>query len=303
MAKEFYSNGKLLLTAEYAILDGAKGLALPTKFGQYLKGRNENSEIISWTSIDEENKPWFNATFSKDGLKTLHTTDRDISKKLVQILSEAKRLNPSFLSKPTDFTIIESKLTFPRNWGLGSSSTLIANIAEWAQVDPYKLLASTFGGSGYDIACAENDNPIVYQKKKLAPIVKDVHFKPTFSDRLFFIYLNQKKNSRDAINAYRNLKVDKTDLISKINKITEGIIQSTDLNEFEQLLNDHENLISKTLQTPTIKEVLFPDYKGSIKSLGAWGGDFILATGKKTEMEYFTKKGFTTVLPYTEMIL
>jgi mevalonate kinase len=28
----FYSNGKLLLTGEYLVLDGAKSLALPTKF-------------------------------------------------------------------------------------------------------------------------------------------------------------------------------------------------------------------------------------------------------------------------------
>ena len=32
----FYSNGKLLITGEYVVLDGAKALALPTKFGQSL---------------------------------------------------------------------------------------------------------------------------------------------------------------------------------------------------------------------------------------------------------------------------
>jgi hypothetical protein len=36
MQKTFYSNGKLLITGEYLILDGAKGLALPTKMGQNL---------------------------------------------------------------------------------------------------------------------------------------------------------------------------------------------------------------------------------------------------------------------------
>jgi len=30
----FYSNGKLLITGEYLVLDGAKALALPTKYGQ-----------------------------------------------------------------------------------------------------------------------------------------------------------------------------------------------------------------------------------------------------------------------------
>ena len=32
MIKNYYSNGKLLLSGEYAILDGAEGWAIPTKF-------------------------------------------------------------------------------------------------------------------------------------------------------------------------------------------------------------------------------------------------------------------------------
>ena len=32
----FYSNGKLLLTGEYLVLNGAVALAIPTKFGQTL---------------------------------------------------------------------------------------------------------------------------------------------------------------------------------------------------------------------------------------------------------------------------
>ncbi len=32
----FRSNGKLLLTAEYLVLDGARAIALPTKLGQSL---------------------------------------------------------------------------------------------------------------------------------------------------------------------------------------------------------------------------------------------------------------------------
>jgi len=303
MTKELYSNGKLLLTAEYVILDGAKGLALPTKFGQSLKLRHEDSETFGWISIDKTNEPWFSATFSKTDLKTLNTTDKDISNRLVQILSEAKQLNPSFLSNPSDYNNIEAKLTFSRNWGLGSSSTLISNIAEWAQVDPYKLLATTFGGSGYDIACAQNNTSIVYQKSKNKPVVHALNFQPCFLNHLFFVYLNQKKNSRDAIKAYRNLDFDKHALISKINGITDGIIKCTQLKEFELLLNNHEYLISKTLKTPTIKELLFSDYPGTIKSLGAWGGDFILATGSEAEMEYFKKKGYSTILSYTEMIL
>lgn len=302
MTKQFYSNGKLLLTGEYAILDGAKGLALPTTFGQFLNIKRSASETLDWVSLDVNDEPWFSAKFSRTDIKTISTTNEEVSNRLTQILSEAKRLNPNFLSHASDYNSIEAKLTFPRNWGLGSSSTLIANIAEWAAVNPYRLLLATFGGSGYDIACASHDKPILYQNRTYNPIISEVDFQPIFSRNLFFVYLNQKKNSRDAIKAYNNLDFDKNELISKIDVITERIVDCTALNEFEDLLNTHENVISKTLTIPTIKETLFADYPGSLKSLGAWGGDFILATGTSETMGYFKSKGYTTILPYTEMI-
>lgn len=303
MSKELYSNGKLLLTAEYAILDGAKGLALPTKFGQSLKLEHDNSDILHWVSLDNNNKPWFIATFSRDELKTIKTSDKEVSTRLIQILSEAKKLNPKFLSNSSDYNRIEAKLTFARNWGLGSSSTLITNISAWAKVDPYKLLASTFGGSGYDIACARHDTALVYKKNTPTPMVSSINFQPPFTDDLFFVYLNQKKNSRDAIAAYSTLNFDKHNLIAKIDEITAAIIECSELKEFEQLLNTHEIILSHILQIPTIKELLFSDYNSTIKSLGAWGGDFILVTGKEAEMEYFKNKGYTTIISYAEMIL
>ncbi len=303
MTKELYSNGKLLLTGEYAILDGAKGLALPTKFGQSLKLETSNSEILEWKSLDENGTIWFSAQFSKIELKTIHTSDADISKRLAQILLEAKKLNASFLSSKTDYNLVEAKLTFPRDWGLGTSSTLIANIAKWANVNPYRLLASTFGGSGYDIACAQYNTPILYRSNEYMPSVSKVNFQPNFSDQLHFVYLNQKKNSRDAINNYRKLDFDKTVLISKIDAITDKILKCKNVKEFAVLLNTHEIILSETLKIPTIKETLFSDYTNTIKSLGAWGGDFVLATGTLSEMTYFRNKGYSTILPYKEMIL
>jgi hypothetical protein len=41
---------------------------------------------------------------------------------------------------------------------------------------------------------------------------------------------------------------------------------------------------------------------GAIKSLGAWGGDFILASGNQKTPNYFHEKGFKTVISYSEMI-
>ncbi|MGC1514847.1 MAG: GYDIA family GHMP kinase [Maribacter sp.] len=303
MNNPIYSNGKLLLTAEYAVLDGAKALALPTTFGQSLTLGNTASDTLDWVSLDENSTPWFSARFLKHTLKPLHTTDIAISDRLTQILTETKRLNPKFLAKGTSVNAVETQLTFPKNWGLGSSSTLVSNIAKWADVNPYTLLFATFGGSGYDIACARHDRPILYQKNHDTPIVRELDFSPPFSEHLFFVYLNQKKNSRDAIRAYRNLKFDKQGLISQIDTITEHLLICSDLPEFERLIDQHEQLLSKTLAIPTVKASLFSDYRnGTVKSLGAWGGDFILVTGAMQDMEYFKKKGYVTIVSYAEMI-
>jgi hypothetical protein len=52
-----------------------------------------------------------------------------------------------------------------------------------------------------------------------------------------------------------------------------------------------------------IKQELFKDFRGEIKSLGAWGGDFILVSGDKESPNYFKNLGFTTIIPFEEMIL
>ena len=134
-------------------------------------------------------------------------------------------------------------------------------------------------------------------------MVHEIDFNPNFKDQLYFIYLNQKKSSRDAISAYQKLNLDKNDLILKVNDITSSILKCTQLSKFEELLTEHEETLSKILGIKTIKETHFADYAKTIKSLGAWGGDFILATGDFEDMSYFKEKGYITILPYSEMIL
>ena len=53
----------------------------------------------------------------------------------------------------------------------------------------------------------------------------------------------------------------------------------------------------------TVKEAFFSDFKGAIKSLGGWGGDFILAVSTQDPSPYFKERGFDTVIPYREIIL
>lgn len=303
MQKEFYSNGKLLLSGEYAILDGALGLAVPTKYGQSLKLTPISSTgLLEWTSLDEKGSIWFSGSFNLDSITTISTTDDTISKTLIDLLSEAKSQNPEFLENTDGFSV-ETNLNFPRNWGLGTSSTLINNIAQWAKIDSYKLLWNAFGGSGYDIACAQHDGPILYQLENNTPKVKEVSFDPPFKNSIYFVHLNQKQSSKEAIAAYREQQFNIVRLLEEVSAITKKMETSSSLSEFEALIQQHEEILSKVLGLQTIKSKLFPDYSGAIKSLGAWGGDFIMATGHEKTPGYFKSKGYKTIFSFSELVL
>ena len=305
MTKEFYSHGKLLITGEYAVLDGAKSLALPTQYGQKLKVKPIETPILYWRSLDVDGTVWFETTFQLEALKNPAEQYRDcgeVEQTLVHLLRAAQQLNPEFLQTDQGFEV-ETQLEFPRNWGLGSSSTLINNLAQWARIDAFQLLWNGFSGSGYDIACAQNDGPLIYQIIQEQPTIEQVAFHPPFYEHLYFVYLDKKQNSREGIARYRSLIGKKEQLLSSVNEITTALLQTQNLADFEALLNQHEELISKAIQLPTVKSELFKDYFGSVKSLGAWGGDFVLATGNDDSPKYFKEKGYSTVIPYQQMIL
>lgn len=302
----FYGHGKLLLTGEYFVLDGAKSVALPTKLGQrmHVRYRPSNDPKLYWKSYDLENKCWFEANFELWHFNIL-TEVNEQTEVLQAILKQARKQNIHFLRDGYDIHV-ETVLEFPLTWGLGSSSTLIYNIAQWAYTSPFELQQKIFGGSGYDIACAQSMGPIVYQVNNKRPNWGTISFSPLFKDNLYFVYLNQKQNSRDGIQRYKDLVSDTDCTVKKLNDITDRIAQCIDLNEFEELICEHENLISAQLDLPRVKDSKFSDYDGEIKSLGAWGGDFILATSKNTEeqtRDYFKSKGYETVLTFDELIL
>jgi mevalonate kinase len=303
MKKTFYSNGKLLITSEYLVLDGAKALALPTKFGQNLTIEEGTNQEIHWTSYDYDNSFWFEDTFTFSEIKNKTTFENQpIKSTLITILHEAFLLSPFFLNESQGYTIT-TQLTFPKFWGLGTSSTLLNNIAQWLQIDAYTLLKNSFGGSGYDIACAQNNSPILYQLVKGKPRVEKISFEPKCISNLYFVYLNQKQNSKAAIASYYSKSKTIENRIPFFDAITDAILKNNDFENFSSLLLKHENEMSTILELPTIKNALFSDFKGTIKSLGAWGGDFVLVVSKENPTSYFREKGFETILPYSEMIL
>ncbi len=293
-----YSNGKLLITGEYLVLNGAEALALPLKSGQSLDYKETTNNLIKWKSYDLKNNIWYSAIIDKDNLKVIESSDSNISKRLYEILNSIRSHNSEFLNK--NGCEIETKLNFHKDWGLGSSSTLISNLSKLANVDPYVILNQTFGGSGYDIACCEVNHPILYSLINGKRLIQKVNFNPSFKNNLYFIYLNQKQDTSKEILSYRNLKISDSD-IYKVTSISKEIINTKSQEEFNLLLDTHEEILSSILKRDTIKKQLFSDFEGSIKSLGAWGGDFILSSSESNPSSYFMSKGFSLVISYNEM--
>jgi mevalonate kinase len=292
----FYSNGKLLLTGEYLVLDAAPAIALPTKLGQFLEVQVTEGHS-SWKSYDHKEECWFSMQFDlTDILADQFDVANEQERTIASLLREMHQQNADCFS--ADHYQFTTKLDFDRNWGLGSSSTLVNNLAQFAQVDPYQLLAKSFGGSGYDIACAQAEQPIVYQDKSY----QSIKIPNVIKNNLYFIYLNKKQNSRKAIKYYKDLSTDKSVYIEQLKRLTQQFLSATHIDEAKIWMTEHEEMISRLLQQKPVKESRFPDFKGAVKSLGAWGGDFVAAIGDENCADYFKSKGYSIIFSYKELI-
>ena len=319
---QFQAHGKFLLTGEYLVLKGALALAIPLKLGQTLSVETCHGASLQWDAHQPDG-PWFSVTLNPENLEIINSDDQPKAEKLTQILKAIKQLNPTAFKEGLHF---ETRLDFDPNWGLGSSSTLIANLARWANVNPYELLKLTFGGSGYDIACATAEGPIYYQLSTSEPALRQaqgpkvvepvetptptaepIDFNPPFADHLFFIYQGQKQSSSKEIKAFLE-KTNPIDLqkdIEAVSEISRAVPKCETLDEFAMLMQCHERIIARCIgQEPVQKR--FPDFEGVLKSLGAWGGDFILAATEWPESqvkEYFKGKELDVVFGYKEMLI
>ncbi len=198
---------------------------------------------------------------------------------------------------------VRTALEFPRNWGLGSSSTLVNNIAKWVDRNPFKLLFDSFGGSGYDIACANSEKPLFYRLEDTQPKAYQVDFNPSFKENLFFVYLNVKQSSRASIAHFQEVQDFDDQTLDHISAIGKELIRCGNQEDFDMLLAEHERIIGSVLGEQPVQQRYFDDFPGQIKSLGAWGGDFVLVSSRTDPRNYFLKKGFKTVIPYSDMVL
>ncbi len=303
----FYGRGKLLLSGEYFVLDGAQALALPTTVGQSMrvKYRQSYQPVLSWKSYDHTGKVWFESSFEFWHFNPIRPLNDETEKFVSGALKAVRMQNPHFLRDDVD-VFVETKIEFPLDWGLGSSSSFIYNVAQWAYIGPFELLKKTIGGSGYDIACAQAMGPIRYQKFEGKPQWESTPFNPSFKNNIYFIYLGKKQNSQSEVVKYNEMKIPgKESVITEISQLTREMIYANDLVTFNKVIREHESVVARTLNYTKVKELRFTDFWGEVKSLGAWGGDFAMVTSDRSPQEtreYFELKGISTVIPFSEII-
>ena len=314
----FKSNGKFMLTGEYLVLKGAVALALPLKLGQSMNVETLDSDegLIYWNAFlkttrqqDNETTSWFNVVLRKRDFCVLKSDDKEKAERLSNILSKVKSLNNNIFKENHDYRF-STLLDFDSQWGLGSSSTLINNVAEWANIDPYQLLGLTFKGSGYDIACAKANGPIFYETTsgdnyKQVRRSETASFYHDFKDNLYFVYLGHKQNSSKEVKAFLDKDKDYTEEIKSVSEISRMLPSINDLDEFCRLMDTHEDIIASCIGRHCVRDD-FKGFEGMVKSLGAWGGDFILAATKHDEdyvKKYFENKSLDVIIKYKDIVL
>jgi mevalonate kinase len=300
----FYSNAKLMLTGEYLVLKGAVSLALPLVKGQELKVLySEKRPYLSWRTYVMGDY-WFEANYSLPDLAIANTNDFPIAQNIRDILIQARTLNKDFLN-PDIHIEVTSKINFDINWGLGSSSSLIVNIAKWANINPFDLHFRVSEGSGYDVAAALSDHPVIYQIINDTPKYTEVEFCPPFHDKIYFAYLGKKRNSAEAVANFNKLDTNLDREVEEISVITQKIVSSTNQVDFINFLKRHDKIISRLLSIKPLHANRFHDFNGYAKSLGAWGGDFAMFISdlpKEYVLTYFRKKELKHYFPYKEII-
>ena len=290
----FRARGKLLISGEYLVLSGARALAVPLKFGQVMQLEKICARFIQWASEDSSGV-WFRAVIDSGTLKVV-SPGKDpggregTAEFLEKLLGQARVLNPAFI-EPGQGWNVRVTADYPLEWGLGSSSSLISLVAEWAGINAAALHKSVSNGSGYDIACASSPGPLMYQLRHgdagntLNEVVSPVITGPALKEHAYFAWLGIKQDSQREVEKFKASAEFSNEDIMRISELSLAIGNADRTEELCRLIHEHEALLSRILQRDVLKRS-FPDFPGAVKSLGAWGGDFAM---------------FVSMLPFDEV--
>ncbi len=295
-------NGKLLLSGEYLVLKGARALSVPLKLGQSLDIYQNNQFGFSWEARHIQGI-WNTVNFD-DNLNITTTSNTVFAEQLKNILLTALKISTLGTNHLKGKKAI-TQMDFLPEWGLGSSSTLIYNVATFFNINPYLLLKTTFGGSGYDIANAGSEKPLFFWLDNNQPKIAEANFSPSFHENIYFVYTNKKQSSKLSIKGFEDKNIG-TNQIKRISAISGDMVACSQLDKFQELMTEHEEIISKILGQDPVQQKHFDYFDGCIKSLGAWGGDFIMVAThqpKSYVLDYFGRKNMRIIYRYNDLVL
>ncbi len=286
-----------MLFGEYLVLRGANCTAFPTRYGQKLTVTSSESNSIRWEA-SARGVQWFWANLDEE-LNVLDTNNEKAANKLSAIFQLVKDNNPEL----NIFNHYSVEADFDLSWGFGSSSTFVSLIAQWAEMNPFKLQAESFGGSGYDVACATSNTPLQYTMNGVNPEIETISIHENVQSQILFGYLGQKQDSGNEVKRFSDRAVSHDEL-AEMNEIVQRSNDAETIEAFESCMKDSEDFLSPILEKEPIKDKYFNDYPYEIKSLGAWGGDFFMASFRDEESarNYFESKNIHTIFNYHELI-
>lgn len=272
-----------MLCGEYAVLCGALAIAFPTKFRQCMEVEyRPGTGLIHWQSYDFEGFQWLRCSFHPDDDCSVHAL-KNVLQPIQAMLCCVRRHRPELMPADQDITF-RVKASFRKEWGLGSSSALIANMARWSGVDPWELMQLSFPGSGYDVAVAFHGKALTYRLAENERQIKFLEFVPAWLGDFRVVFTGKKVNSRDSVNENKSMFHKLEPFVAELDRIARGLLTAESCDEACVLLRNYESILADTLEMEPGAR-LFPSYSGTIKSLGAWGGDAILVEYRQGEFE------------------
>lgn len=292
-----------MLTGEYLILEGAVGLAVPLQKGQSMKVVEGQGAELHWLTKDQHGNKWFECKMNLIDFSIEKTNDEEKAVFIQSLIKSAAQLNSDFLSQWKKYKVT-CELEFDPAWGLGTSSTLITNLANWAELSPFELYFDTQEGSGYDVAAAMSDEPLLYQKSDDELSFETFEWNQELMDSILVFYQGHKQSSLEEVRAWKSNRKWKQSDVDQVSTISESLAECQRVDEAVKLLRQQLKMMEHILDR-TAYEGIYSDFKGVIKPLGAWGGDFGMAlhTDVDYTRQYLKGKNIETIFTLGELAM
>ena len=289
-----------MLTAEYLVMAGADALVMPINKEQELWLEESSNSLLKWESYFNQDL-WFEAVFHPDDFRVMSSTDIKKANYVSGLLKSALKLTKN---RPRlHHSVIKTDLQFNPDWGMGSSSTLIVNLSHLFDINAFDLHKSVSNGSGFDIAAGMSGFPFRYRLKRNKREISPIILPDLFYEHAYFVYLGKKVSSDQAIESFNPSDPTWKMPVKYINEITAQFSEVDSFEELSRITAEHEMFMSEVLgMASPVKR--FADYPYGMKSLGAWGGDFIMVMhprNKKEVEKYFHHKGCPVVFSAKEL--